>query len=126
MTAVNIPSIQVSLKDRRPRTAQQLANRIINYLSEEPKTAGSSGAHLACGTYDSGHKKDMCTIVQNYGGAAKRMIKSYGKSGSCGSSYSRGKRYGALPQKRLNPLWIRGMKACLVCGTDHLARQQHS
>lgn len=42
MTDIDIPSIQVPLRDRTPCTAQELPNRIAKRLSEKPQTAGSS------------------------------------------------------------------------------------
>lgn len=47
MTAVDIPSVQVVLRDRIICTTQQLANRIANFLSDIPKTAGFLLAHYA-------------------------------------------------------------------------------
>lgn len=41
MTALDIPPIQIALRDSIPRTAQQLSSRIANKLCEKTKTAGS-------------------------------------------------------------------------------------
>ena len=36
MTSIDIPVVQDSLKDKVPRTSQQLINRVENRLSEKP------------------------------------------------------------------------------------------
>lgn len=41
VSADDIPSIQVTLRDFTPRTAQKLTNRIANRLSDKSNTAGS-------------------------------------------------------------------------------------
>lgn len=47
LTALNIPSIQVTLRDRIPRTSQQAVNRVANQLSDKPRSAGSSLAMVS-------------------------------------------------------------------------------
>lgn len=46
MTAIDITSVQDSLKDRVPRGAQQLVNRVANRLSEKIRMAGSTLAYI--------------------------------------------------------------------------------
>lgn len=47
MSSVDIPSIQMVLRDQISRTTQQLANGIEDLLSDIPKTDGSSLVHYA-------------------------------------------------------------------------------
>lgn len=42
LTAVDIPNILTTLRDRMPRTSQQAVNRIANQLCDKPKSAGSA------------------------------------------------------------------------------------
>lgn len=47
LTAVDVPSLQEIIADRQPRTAHQLIEQVANSLSERPRSAGSTVAHLS-------------------------------------------------------------------------------
>lgn len=81
MPAVDIPSIHVALRDRIPRTAQQLAKRIANSLSEKARTAGSSAAHYIRSSEVEDLNHAMYTIRQRYCGAARGSVKRLGNKG---------------------------------------------
>lgn len=78
MTAVDLPSIQVSLKVRTRRTAQQLANRIANRPSDKRKAAGAYSAHFTQSQDIVYYKDAFYTLVQKYGGAAGRALEPFG------------------------------------------------
>lgn len=80
LTAVDIPTIRDTLRDKRPRTSHQLIHLVPNRLSTNKKTAGTISAHLA--TRQQVFEEDsLCDIMyslgQFYGGNVKRNIKSY-------------------------------------------------
>lgn len=81
MTAVDISLIQISLRDRIPRTAQQLANRIANRLSEKRRSSGSTIVDYAPAFEAELPEDVMHTLQQNYGGAASRSVNPFGSKG---------------------------------------------
>lgn len=46
LTAVEVPAIQVSLRDHIPRSSNQALNRVANQLSDKINSAGSASAFL--------------------------------------------------------------------------------
>lgn len=78
LTAVEIPRIWDSLRDRMPRTAQQLINRVANRLSDKPKTAGTELAlHAEDDDPTENGSSAMYNLGKNYGGKAQRETKIY-------------------------------------------------
>lgn len=47
LTAVGLPAIHSSLRDRMPRSSQEAVNLIANQLSDKVKSAGSASACVA-------------------------------------------------------------------------------
>lgn len=89
LNAVDISAIKDSIKDRTPRTAHQLNNRVSNRLSTGKTTAGSISALRAAPTYDPGDEdaenEVQYTLCQNYAGDARRTLRPYGpRRGSTG------------------------------------------
>lgn len=79
--AIDIPSIQDSLRDRTPRMSQQWISRIENRLSSQRNTAGTPSADVAEDVYlssDGGDDVALYKLVQRYGGDPKRNLKTYG------------------------------------------------
>lgn len=79
--------IRETFRDREPRIALQLINRVANRLSREPRTAGSVTANW---TAEHGHDGDafpdgeiatsvLYSLGKNYRGEAKRKVKSFVK-----------------------------------------------
>lgn len=52
LTAVDVPHIQTSLRDRIPRTSEQAICRVMNRLSDNKRSAGGTVAYLASDTVD--------------------------------------------------------------------------
>lgn len=74
MTVVNLLSIQVALRDRIPRTSQRLTNPNANRFIEKSKTAGSVFLNNGAISQSSPLDSVLCTMRQDYGGAALRPI----------------------------------------------------
>lgn len=100
MKAIDISSVLDSLKDRVPRGAQKLVNRVAKRLSDKPRTARATSAYIAnaqrelfMSSQDSGANY---TLGQKYGGEAKRQVKSFGfrqhRGGRGGRRYGAGQR----------------------------------
>ena len=139
MTAVDIPSINESLKDRVPRNAQQLVNRVANRLSGRKNSSSSTDqGYIAQGmNHDKmGDMKDeaMYSIGQSYGGEAKRPVKRYGGRSNQGqyqqpNTYRKHQGNSSYQQnrnRRFSSNWLRGIKGCFVCRKDPFAREKHS
>ena len=121
LTAVDIPSIQSSLRDRLPRTSQQAINRVAIQLSDRKRSAGGSSA---CITQDDDDDKALYSLGKSYGGEARRDVKkpwnsrnnkgsnNYGKDKSNGNRGSNSS--WDNNRKRLNSNWMRGIKGCFV------------
>lgn len=125
MTAIDIPNISDSLKDRVPRNAHQLVNRVANRLSGRKNSSGTTLTFIGKHNNQSEPKnKDeaLYSIGQNYGGEAKGKVKRYGQAGyrqNQKNSQQNGNR------RRIASSWLRGVKGCFVCGKDHYANQKH-
>ena len=111
LTAVDIPAIQATLRDRMPRTSQQAVNRVANQLCDQSRSAGSNSACFIDEKSSANY-----TLGRSYGGDAKRETK---KPWHNNKNPGGGKR-------RLCPAWMRGVKGCFVCGEDHNANTRHS
>lgn len=128
IASIDIPKVQDTLKDRVPRTAHQLVNRVANRLSDKPRSAGITSAYLSShnqSSYPSSEDERVnYTLGQNYGGAAKRETKGFVRR----PFRNRNDRQGDGPRrKRQLPKWLKGVKGCMVCGKeDHIANQRHS
>lgn len=122
LTAVDLPAVQVTLRDRMPRSSQQAVNRIANQLCDRPRSAGSIAA---CATLDDSdgeaNAEANYSLGKVYGGEAKGVPKKPWKAKRNGRPYR-----SRHPRKRLSPDWIRGVKGCFVCGQDHRASTRHS
>lgn len=46
LTSVDVPAIRDCLKDRIPRSSQQLINMVANRLPHQPRTASICSAHM--------------------------------------------------------------------------------
>ena len=83
MTSIDIPSVQDSLKDRVPRAAQQLINRVANRLSDKPNSAGTTSAYLISKgrtPYASPSTDGIYyTLGQEYWGESKRELNVSGR-----------------------------------------------
>lgn len=55
LTAVDVPKIMESLKERMPRSSQKLINRVSNRFSDKPKTAGTAVVHYSSEPYGDDH-----------------------------------------------------------------------
>lgn len=104
LLAVDIPSIQETLNDRRPRTAHQLIERTATRLSHQPRTAGTSVAHLVAewSKGDPPETQALYTLGQKYGGDAKRNVKTFGARSQ--------RRFRPKHHKRQQTRWMRGIK----------------
>lgn len=126
ITAVNIPSIHISLRDRTLRTAQQLTNHIANRLSKKPETAKSAYMNNESTPVQTQTVAAKYTFDQKSGGATNRSIKPFGNRGPRGahSRWHAGQNQGKY--KRLDPSWMSGVRYCFVCNHYHLGRHRHS
>lgn len=70
------------------------------------------------------------SLDRSYGGDARRTIRRTFKSGGGSKRRRYGRNAGHSTKinqgKRLNSLWIRGVKGYFVCGQDHRANTRHS
>lgn len=66
MAGLNILSIQVSLYDGIPRTAQPLNNRIVNKLSEKSNAVGSVALNYESSFNLMKTDTEINTLVMNY------------------------------------------------------------
>lgn len=122
--AIDIPAVQDFLKDRPSKDSQELINRVGNKLSSRPKTAGAVFANWAIPRGQGAESTVMYTLGQNYGGGAKRPIKSFIKNrpNFRASNRNNNKAF----QRRGRPSWMQGIKGCFVCKGDHRASERHS
>lgn len=144
VNAVDIPRIQDSLRDRTPRTAQQLINRVANRLSTKKHSAGGNAAHLAT----ENDRRDMedekeanYTLGQEYGGEAERNVKLPGSSRRGTrialpktqqehgvrrpTEHTHGHGRGNRDRRVVKSNWMRGVRGCFVCGRSHRANEHH-
>lgn len=89
MNAIDIRSMQISFRDRIPRTAQQLRNRIANRLSKKPKTIGSAYMNDEPDVIQLHTDDAVYTLGKNYVEAERSSIKPYGKKGQRKAHMSR-------------------------------------
>lgn len=79
MNAIEITQVKDSVKDRVPRTAQQLVNRVANRLSEKPRTVGEIYAYLATRNRRAYRKQSKDTMahytLDQHGTAEQRKVK---------------------------------------------------
>ena len=128
LTAVDIPSIQSSLRDRLPRTSQQAINRVAIQLSDRKRSAGSNAA---CTVEDN---ETFYSLGKTYGGEAiKDTKKPWSNRSHTKTPNHRDNKYNNRPGnkpgwrgRRLSSEWMRGVKGCFVCGQDHMANNRHS
>lgn len=116
LASVDIPKVQGSLRDKIPRSSQQLINRVANHLSERPRSAGMTAANIASANlgYERQQSSAMYTLGRQFGGEARKPVKQYGSRG-----YYRG-------QRRKKPSWLVGVTGCFVCGREgHRANERH-
>lgn len=118
--AIDIPAIKEFLKDRPADTSQQLINRVATHLSGRPRTAGAINANWGMVMDQSEEGDVMYTLGQQYGGGAKRPIKSFVKRGRKTHG-----REGGRPRRR-QPDWMKGIRGYFVCKGDHRANDRHS
>lgn len=82
LTAVDIPGIQTSLRDRIPRTSEQAVNRIENRLSEKKEAAGRTVNNMEASfepdsdVNKESHTSAMYYIGQSYYGEVKRNVRT--------------------------------------------------
>lgn len=73
MTAIDIPHIKSTFRDRMPRTSQQAFNWISNQLSDKPRTAGTSAACIV--ENDENYNESNYSLGKTYVGDARRPTK---------------------------------------------------
>lgn len=124
LTAVDIPSIQSTLRDRLPRTSQQTINRVANQLSDKKKTAGSNSVCMTSAytnvpykTHDPYENHVHYSLGKTYGGDARNATKKPWSNRPSRPNNSDG--------RRINSGWMRGVKGCFVCGGNHRANTRH-
>lgn len=125
LTAVDLPALQTTLRDRIPRSSHQAVQRIANQLSDKKGSAGSTVAMIAGSSpiYGSGYENEaLYSLGRTYGGDAKRRVKTPWRKR--GNYERRGGRDGDR-QRRLRSSWMRGVKGYFVCGGDHRANAKH-
>lgn len=105
LTAVDLPAIQSTLRDRMPQTSQMAVNRVANQLSDKPGSAGSNPSV-------------NYSLGKSYHGDAKRQHRKPWMRGRNNNGTWKG-------GHRLSPRWMRGIKGCFVCGKDHNANTKH-
>lgn len=109
LTAVDIISIQTTLRDRISQTSQGTVNRVGNQLSDKSNNAGRNSA---C-SVDYGQEEVLHSLRKSYGGDAKREIKGPWMKHR-------------IPEgKRLSPKWMTGVKGFIVCGADQRTNTKH-
>lgn len=119
LSAVDIPSIQASLKDRMPRKAQTAIHRISNRLSDKPHSAGASGAHAIAMTCDGRDGEAMYSLGTQFGGEAQKEKRPYRATRAKQAQERR------RPIRQLRSEWMRGVRGCFVCGRDHRANDRN-
>lgn len=109
LTAVDIASIQTTLRDRMTMNSRDAVNRVANQLSDKPNYACSS---ITC-TIDCEEQVANYSLGKSYGGEARRDVKC---------PWKRGRNF---QSRRLNSGSMKRVKACFVCGEYHLGRTKH-
>lgn len=109
LTAVDIPSIQTTLKDTIPKTIQDTVNRFTNQLSDKSNTAGSNSSCFV--KFNKGEV--LISLGKSYGGDERRDIYVYKKTRM---------KYRKPEGSRLFPEWMKGVKGCFLCVADHRAK----
>lgn len=120
LTAVDIPIIQIALKDRITRKPQHAVHLISNRLSDNPRTAGAE-----CATYNNEYiinrQNDEAhySLGNTFGGAARKPMKQFRRPFN---NQDRNPEGYQGQRKWLNSVWMRGVKGCFACGEQHRAR----
>lgn len=73
LTAIDIPAIRVTLRDRITTTSQQAVNRIENQLSDKPRSAGSPKDLIVEDDYYEGDA--MYSLGKTFLGEAKCRVR---------------------------------------------------
>lgn len=81
ITAVDIQSIQISLRDCIPHTAQQITGRNAKKPTDKSKTAVSESVKYIVSLDLTQNNIVTYTIDQSFGGAARRPERSFGSKG---------------------------------------------
>lgn len=123
LTAVDIPKIQLTLRDRMPRNSQNAIQRVANQLSDKLRSAGTN---IVCSAEDDStdQTKILYSLGKTFGGDAKTQPKNPWPSKSR-RYYNKDEERRRRPHRQLNSAWWKGVKGCFVCGKDHLARTRH-
>lgn len=120
-----MPLIRDASHDLVPRTSQQLIQRADNCLSSQPKTAGSVVVNWTIHNVRESHMvieegsrnaSSLYSLAQDYVGEVNRHIESFDKD-------SRGR---LNIGRRISAPWMRGVKACFVCGKPNCSNDRHS
>lgn len=120
LTALDVPAIHISLRDRIPRTSKQSINRIADGWSYRCRTAGSTIVNYASHDQTSEERAEqpntlsMYKFYQSYNGDARRNDRIPWR------------RTRPDRPRRASPDWLKGFKGCFVCVLDHRASQWHS
>lgn len=124
--AIYIPHIPDFFKDRPERSTQDLINRVGNKLSHRSKPSGDVFVNWALRDESDSENMALYGLGHKYGGSALRPTKSFIKNkAKRGGINGRGAMNGR-PRSYSRPRWIRGVKVCFVCKTDHRANEHHS
>lgn len=126
MTALDVQPIQIALHHRILWTGLQLASRLANWLSDRPKIAGTTHAHIATSPNINQNDAAVYAPGQDYGGAARCPMKPFKNKGLSAARIPTHLWFKKKKYKRLNPSWMRGNEGHFVSGEIHLARQHQS
>lgn len=123
INAMDSKSVQVSLRDRIPRTAPKQANGIANQLFDKSNTAGAYSAHFAPTQNLITMKMLFTNLEITTEESQKKIVKLFGgrDSGTNSRGLSKVGRH-----KRLSPSYMSWVKRCFGCRKVRLARQHHS
>lgn len=87
--------------------------------------AGSSLAHIAHLLDVESVSHHRHTFKQNYGGVAKRSLKTFGSKSPSATHRSTREKLQNFLQQRFRPIWMHGIKGCFLCKEDFLVRRRH-
>lgn len=125
LTAVNLPEIQVALRDIIPCTSRTSGQQDLNQLSGNKNMAGSTSACLSHIEEEGSGAPHL--LGKMFGGDASGTSNPPWKTFITERSRTQGGRGGGLPlSKQLSPEWMRGVKRCFVSCLDHMPNDLHA
>lgn len=125
-TAVDIPAIQVTLRDRIPHTSQQADNMISKQLSDKEKSAGSPAIFLSESSDGQPEGEELYSLGSSYGVYSRRKVKHPWKKGASFQRRPEKPRHtGTNAGRRIGPHWMKGIKWCFLWGRYHVENEKH-